>query len=108
MVFVIISWFCQQVRAALKDGTPMDHKVAQAIAEATIRLEGQGDIMDVHGFKAGKTWCNDLLREMNLRQRRTTTDGAKLPEDWETKGRRLGLQVCNASLCELVANISPG
>ena len=61
--------------------------------------------MDVHGFKAGRTWCNDLLREMNLRHVVQRPTRAKLQRTWEKKGQHSGLQVCNASLCELVANI---
>lgn len=45
-------------------------------------------------FKAGKSWCNELLNDMELPRRKCTTQASKLPADWEIKGRRLELQVC--------------
>lgn len=82
-----------QVQSALESGTPVDHHTVQAITEAVIRTAGRDYIIDELKFAASKTWCNTLLRSMNLRMRSVTTDGAKLPSDWEKRGERLGLQV---------------
>ena len=82
-----------QVQSALDSGTAIDHHTVQAITEAVIRTAKRDYIIDVLRFSACKSWCNNLLRSMNLRMRRVTTDGAKLPSDWEERGQRLGLQV---------------
>jgi hypothetical protein len=71
---------------------------AETVASAaTSYLENNqlAHLLHAHGgrFKAGKSWCNELLSDMNLPRRKCTTQASKLPEDWESKGRRLELQV---------------
>jgi LmbE family N-acetylglucosaminyl deacetylase len=80
-----------QVRNALRDNVNTDHKTVSSIAKAVIQAEGREDIFAA-GFRAGKSWCNTLLREMNLRHRRVTTESAKLPADWEEQAERLAMQ----------------
>jgi hypothetical protein len=35
------------------------------------------------GRRAGETWCQELLLELNLVRRKCTTQAGKLPADWE-------------------------
>lgn len=72
---------------------------ADTVANAAISYLENNDLSNLlhkNGgrFKAGKSWCNELLTEMNLPRRKCTTQASKLPADWETQGRRLELQVC--------------
>jgi hypothetical protein len=83
-----------QIRLRLDKGLPIDSNVVSVIAEAAVRDAGHGNLVDDGLFKAGKTWCNKLLLEMDLSTRRVTTDSAHLPTDWEQQGERLTLKVC--------------
>jgi hypothetical protein len=69
----------------------MVHTTVHVVAMAYIKDKAP-EIID-KGFKAGETWCQQLLLELNLVRRKCTTMAAKLPADIERKKERLTCQV---------------
>jgi hypothetical protein len=78
---------------------PMDAGRVAAIARAYLLENQLSDLLEENGgnFKVGETWCLGILKEMDYSRRKCTTQAAKLPADWEIKGKRLTLQVCDPS-----------
>ena len=84
----------------------VDHKMAvtaATVATAAIAYLQEQELTNlIYGqggrFKASKTWCNELLAEMNLTRRKCTTQASKLPADVDDKKRRLDLQVRGHSI----------
>ena len=84
-----------QVSASRDKGIAIHASLVGVVAKEYLQDHGARDLLLEHGrlFKAGSTWCLTLLKEMGLSRCKCTTQAAKLPQDWEEKGRRLTAQV---------------
>lgn len=83
----------------LDKNIPIDAAQVAIIAKHYLVEVGAGELLEDNGgvFKAGSTWCSELLHELGLTRRKCTTQASKLPEDWEKKGERLTMQACSRS-----------
>lgn len=71
---------------------PLDASTVHAVALAYLQDKAP-EVLDT-GFKAGETWCQGILHDLNLVRRKCTTAAAKLPKDIELRKERLSCQVC--------------
>jgi hypothetical protein len=82
-----------QIKSMVDNNLAVDHSVVKSAAIAYLTIHAQHVLPEGGGnFKAGRSWCNELLLEMGLTYRKCTTQSSKVPDDWEHKGTKLGLQ----------------
>jgi hypothetical protein len=85
-----------QIQAMSDENLPLAAATVHSVAMAYLKKHAP-QVIDT-GFKAGETWCQELLLELNLVRRKCTTQAAKLPADWELKKEKLS---CQASLSHI-------